>query len=290
MTTPDMGSYEYAMQFKELIAEMVTAELNRQRPTPTYATVQSINETERSCMVVINGDTVAVKAYCASIIPAAVGQIVRLEGTPGDRYIADVQGETMDNAYIPWLDIPSRGTGVTANAIDVPKYRVIRQNGLKKVQLKGRLDISGTRTLMWTMPVDARPVVNIAPILVAREYGGGSNTAQLDVLASGAVNLVGQTTTPAATTDSNRTSGALPDSISDSSAVLTTSNHTGHKHWLSDWLGGPPRDFTPDGNNGAHTHTVPAHTHGIGHDHTFNHSHTVTPPTFISLNGVEYFI
>lgn len=45
----------------------------------------------------------------------------------------------------------------------------------------------------------------------------------------------------------------------------------------------------------THTHDIDPHSHGVtgAHDHTFSggsHSHSVTTPTWVSFNGVEYFL
>lgn len=73
--------------------------INRQRPAPAYATVETIDTTNRRCTVRYLDTTdptlAAVPVSMGSISPARPGQVVRIEGVLGDRYIADVLGEVV---------------------------------------------------------------------------------------------------------------------------------------------------------------------------------------------------
>jgi hypothetical protein len=187
---------------------------------------------------------------------------------------------------------PTLASGVSAHGVDPVRYRVVVDNGTRKVQLRGAVTLSGSQTTLWTMPSDVRPLVTPTPVVCARDYLGGSNTVLLTPNPSGTMDISGVTTSPTGGAASDATTGTSSIGVTVNSFVLTTSNHTGHTHWLSDWLGGPPRDFTPDPGNGAHTHTVPAHGHGMAHTHEHPHTHTntVAHPDMVSFNGVEYFL
>lgn len=187
---------------------------------------------------------------------------------------------------------PSLGSGVTAHSIDPVRYRVVVRDGDRVVQLRGGVALSGTQTALWTMPADVRPVVNLLPLLCARNPDGGSNVAQLQVNANGTMVLAGATVSPSGGQPSNATTGTSSIGVTVNSTVFNTSTHSGHRHWLSDWLGGPPKDFTPDPENGAHSHTVGAHGHGMAHTHEHPHTHTntVAHPTWLSFNGIEYVL
>jgi hypothetical protein len=89
-----MAGYASAMEMRDLVSQLVREELSRQAPAPTYATVYSIDAPTRSCLITFPGEVTPVKATYGSVQPNAVGQLVRVEGPPGQRYIADVLGDT----------------------------------------------------------------------------------------------------------------------------------------------------------------------------------------------------
>lgn len=136
------------------------------------------------------------------------------------------------------------------------KYRVIVDNGDRKVQFKGSVNVlNSSSATLFTLPAGAIPSA-MKNIPVVRNYDGGSNVAVLEINLSGVVSLRGGTTVP---TSSNENPG--------------TNNAGDHFHDDND--GGP---FTST--NGSHFHTVNNH----------NHPNTVSYPTWLSLNGVEVFL
>lgn len=185
------------------------------------------------------------------------------------------------------------GSGFTQFTNDPFMYRLILDNGSKKIQLRGRLNISGTPSTFFTFTnVDYRPALSLGPIAIARDPNGAA-TAQLDVQANGTLNLIAATTTASSAQHGN----------------LTTSYYnTDHVHTFFD--DGQGFDGTTDPNNdstsaskytfggGVFNDGVIGGAAGDGgnspnHRHTTVsafHTHTVNFPTFISLNGVEYFI
>jgi hypothetical protein len=184
---------------------------------------------------------------------------------------------------------PSLGSGVTAHSIDPVRYRVVVRDGDRVVQLRGGVTLSGTQTALWTMPADVRPVVNLLPLLCARNPDGGSNVAQLQ--ANGSMVLAGATTSPTGGAASEATTGTSSIGTTVNSFVLTTSNHNGHSHWINgDGNHPPPNDRTE--HTGDHNHTVPAHGHGMAHTHEHPHTHTntVDHPDWLSFNGIEYIL
>lgn len=88
--TQRFGDYELALKTKEVIARMVRGEIDALRPPPKYGEVATLDP----LTVVLNGDVAAIPVSFGSIFPSAVGQVVRVEGPPGDRYITDVVGAT----------------------------------------------------------------------------------------------------------------------------------------------------------------------------------------------------
>lgn len=77
---------------RDIIERLVSRQLGQERPKPRYATVTTIDRTNRFCTVTFPGDSGAVKVAMGSIQPVAVGQTVRIAGVRGDRFIDDVLG------------------------------------------------------------------------------------------------------------------------------------------------------------------------------------------------------
>lgn len=94
--TKAMGDYTYALKFRDVIIEIIKEQIEAIRPRYQMATVISIDRINYTCMVRFPGDTTDAKVNMGSTQPAAVGQIVRVEGLNGDRYIADVMGPPYD--------------------------------------------------------------------------------------------------------------------------------------------------------------------------------------------------
>lgn len=83
-----------AQKLDKIIETKINNQLDKKRPAAKYAVVKSINNTERYAEVVYVGepDDNLVKVPFGVVGPSEVGQEVRIEGTPGDRYIAGIRG------------------------------------------------------------------------------------------------------------------------------------------------------------------------------------------------------
>lgn len=97
---PSFEEYEAALKARDTVQALVGAEMERQRPGYRYATVVSISPILNQAQVVFpeGGDPVTVQM--TAIQPSFVGQLVRIDGKPGDRFIADVFG-TASLAGVP---------------------------------------------------------------------------------------------------------------------------------------------------------------------------------------------
>lgn len=95
-----LSDYRYALEFRSELQRLVREEVERQRPRYQMATVVSIDRTNRKCVVTFPGDTTNATVSMGSVQPTSAGQVVRVEGLAGDRYISDVMGP----AYEPVLD------------------------------------------------------------------------------------------------------------------------------------------------------------------------------------------
>lgn len=89
-----MSSFEKqstATAFRDVVREMVQAEVDRIRPRYRYATVVQVTDVNK-CEIQYPGEdntVVVTMPYNARLEP---GQVVRIEGMQGDRFIANVIG------------------------------------------------------------------------------------------------------------------------------------------------------------------------------------------------------
>lgn len=82
------------------VEKKVSTELIRQRPAPRYATVVGIDTDSKIAEVSFVGEDSVVKVPYTNIAPSEIGQEVRIEGIPGDRYITAIRGLSADENKI----------------------------------------------------------------------------------------------------------------------------------------------------------------------------------------------
>lgn len=158
-------------------------------------------------------------------------------------------------------------------------YRRVMDHGSWKMQWRGGWNVSGT-TVITGLDPDYCPS-SLRSVPAARNASGLVVMAKLDFASDGSVTLAGGTLTGTTTTEGGQsTSGASPG----------TSSHGGHAHGI-DWDGSVynanHNHFGATFSGGSHNHTVDNHWHGNGNH---NHDLSVTAPTWVSFNGVEYFL
>lgn len=81
-----------AMRFRDVLRTAVRNVLDIERPPYQYATVASIDRTNRKATVKFAGEETAVTVYMGSVQPNSIGQTVRINGLRGDRFIEEVMG------------------------------------------------------------------------------------------------------------------------------------------------------------------------------------------------------
>ena len=106
----DLNDFITAQRVDKAIEKKVTTQLNKQRPVAKYAVVKSIDNNTRSAEVVYIGESDPVRIPFGLVGPNEVGQEVRIEGTPGDRYITGIRGTTRVEA------VASEASETAANA------------------------------------------------------------------------------------------------------------------------------------------------------------------------------
>ena len=129
-----LGEWSYTARFRDAVTRLVLNLLNDHRPPPRYGEVRSIDQINNSCTVRFLGGaqdgSEDVPIAMASVQPSRAGQIVRVEGLLGDRYIDDVLGESVVAGGIPigmmfeWggITIPSWAARADGSLLQVSDY------------------------------------------------------------------------------------------------------------------------------------------------------------------------
>jgi hypothetical protein len=129
-------------------------------------------------------------------------------------------------------------------------YRRVLDHGSWKMQWQGGWDPNGATTMITALDPDYRPASR-RPIICARN-ASGAVSVKMDFQTDGSVTMVGGTTGTTGTSHSTASAGF-------------------HQH--------------EENGGGDFTFFAGTHDHSIG-----SHSHSVDLPTWVSLNGVEYFL
>lgn len=153
-------------------------------------------------------------------------------------------------------------------------YRRILNHGSWQMEWRGGWNVSGTNIIAALDP-DYRPTSKRS-VLVARDVQGGSNVAQIDFTSDGKATLVGGLTSPQSAGSHTHFVDIGVDvgvSASGSSTTGGASTGTNHTHGFSVGVGGSGSgEAAGTSNSGG------------------SHQHNVNNPTWISLNGVSYYL
>lgn len=224
-----------------------------------------------------------------------VGDVVQviMQGTE-ILILGRVDSPTTATAQNGWITA-ALGSGFTNDSSDPVQYRVITDNGDRKIQLRGRCAVPSNNTSIWTMPANMRPAT-YRSIVISRDVSGGSNTAVLGVNTNGVMFLDGTTTGIKSVNSRTGMDGGFSGVVGViSQATNGPRNPTGG--FPENGLAGTGGAFFGD--------TSPAHKHGMGHDHTIvghnhpittgDHDHPITStpvsfPDSLSFHGIEYFL
>ena len=190
-----MEQYRYALEFRQTLQDLVAAEVERQRPRYQMASVVSIDRVNRKCTVNFPGDTTNAVVNMGSIQPSAVGQVVRVEGLAGDRYIGDVMGapyEATDARITALEGNPSTSTNLLSNPgfeLGMAGYNTFWQGGTNTITVDTTATnaYSGNNSFKVTqgasssnyvvLETDVMPCVPGEPILISwREKASGPAT------------------------------------------------------------------------------------------------------------------
>lgn len=159
------------------------------------------------------------------------------------------------------------------------KFRKVRDHGADKVQFKGSVS-RNSGSVITTLGADFHPASRRT--LMAARNSNGSNDVKVEVGTDGSVQLIGMGTVPDSFDSMNVSGGGWTN----------YHDHPAHSHGGSTNSADPP-----DGLANAHSHGIPStdfanHRHyvGDGHTHGLDINLSVPDPSWISLNGLEYFL
>lgn len=276
-------SQQTALEIRGIIETIADERINTLRPSSSYAVVSLIDRPNHKANVIYVGETVAVPVAMGAIEPTATGELVRIGGSIGHRYIEDVlQGTAItagaDERYAPFGG-GGGGTGTTLDSLtDVDTATNLPQSGY---------------FLGWDVPSALWMPKAHDHSTQFLSLGGGSLTGPLTVgtlnvttvLASGALTaqtLAGSGTglTNLSATNVNQgtlASGRLPATIQantqGSAAFLTT----GRTIQISgDATGSAVFDGSADINIGV---TIPTNAIALGADTTGNYVDSIVGTT-----------
>lgn len=95
--TPDntkWTDFNTASKARDVLTRLINQILEKERPGPKHAQVQSVDWVTNRAMVVYQGDAEAVPVALTGFYPR-IGQRVIVDGLPGDRHITDVMGNPL---------------------------------------------------------------------------------------------------------------------------------------------------------------------------------------------------
>ena len=93
--------FSYALKFRDVVKQIVGDEVDKTRPRYQYAAVTAINRVTSKCTVLYIGDSTPVTVSMGSTQPNSTGQIVRVAGLTGDKYIDDILGVSFVGSVQP---------------------------------------------------------------------------------------------------------------------------------------------------------------------------------------------
>lgn len=182
-------------------------------------------------------------------------------------HIAEQSAFTVSNSAGGWVRATLAAGSHGGNSNGDVYYRRILDHGSWKMQWRGGWNVSGT-TIVSGLATEYRPSSRRS--VMAARSASGLNDVKLDFETNGSVLMVGANT---GTQSASSTGDVVSNSGSTNSVdpVDNTTTVSSHSHGVV----------------GSHSHSVNSHDHGFSGG---SHSHSTSSPTWVSLNGVEYFL
>lgn len=210
-----------AARFRDIVKEMVRAELRDHKPALAYATVASVDNTNRKATVTFTGEADPVTLPIGTQRPP-VGARVRIEGETGDRYVTEVVDQRAD-VFARNLDVS--GTTTFGGTLEVAS---LTASGLITAQRFVSTGTGSTNTLVGTLSLTGSTVhtisgsVQLTGASSALQLTGASSSLSvagtLSVTGTGAQSIAGTLSLP---------TGAVTHSIAGSLTISTNATVTG---------------------------------------------------------------
>lgn len=278
---------QQSSEISQLVDQLAKPDLPFDPTTIRKGTITAFNPTNTppSVDLTLSGDdttTVSAVRYLDSYSPV-VGDTVLIVKQGTDIVVLGQIHDGSTGADGGW-QTPTPSTGFTnnGNSNGNPAYRLVVDNGDLKVQWKGSVAHTGTNTAIFAaaqVPAPYRPA-STRNMLTARDPGGGANGVGIQFNTDGSVTLIGPTTFGNVNGGNTGTATGTSGSTSINATDLSD-------YQLCGYLSLAGSDLCHAHNTtvvGAHTHTLGSHTH------TFTPTGAVADPTWISFNGIEYFL
>lgn len=284
MTPEEQAAMDAAQekQIRELAAQITQmSKLNFDPMTIRKGIIASVNDATAPPTVSINisGDTSTLVSQVRTlnnytplvnqtVLVAKQGTEIFILGSIASENPSSVPtGQTESTGWIKaTLSAGSHGGGGS----DV-YYRRVLDHGSWKMQWRGMWNVSGSWMIASAAALDEnyRPSGN-RPIACGRNTADAV-TVRMDFNSDGTVNWA---------------SDAPTLTINPSAPGGDTSTNGSHTHGISDTYGASGEFVQSDstGSSGSHSHTITVNSHFHGG------SISVASPTWVSLNGVEYFL
>ncbi|WIF20515.1 minor tail protein [Rhodococcus phage Jflix2] len=198
-----------------------------------------------------------------------------------------VLGQMMDNLSAGsngWRDVTLTTAWNQNTTLQPALARLIYDNGVRKVQLQGRVWRNtgvGTSTTLFTLPTGFAPATQRAFVVTRENLTGGANDVQLQINTSGTVTISGQQLQGPSAEHGNLTTSYYDvnhfHEQSGGGLFTGTVRYSTGGAPLDGVLGGSAQD---GGRSPNHRHTT----------NSASHSHTPSFPGWVSLDGVEFFL
>lgn len=258
----------HTAELRDLVAELLKPALSFEPATIRKATVTAVSpsSTPPTISIRMSGDTTTTISgvRIEETYSPRVGHTVLVFKQGNEIFafghIADLAGASAGGWTTPSL---AGGWSHNGNSNGNVQYRRVMDNGSWKMQWRGGGNYGGSTVLASALAAEFRPASRRT--CVASRDANGSNVVKVDFETSGAVNIVGGTTSP-----SGGSGGGGGTGFDGSFSVGS------HFHSIPTGSSGNAGGFSI----GSHNHSTSSHSHSI----------SVDSPNWVSFNGIEYFL
>lgn len=134
------SGYDTALQMRRLIEDVAAGVVNKLRPRPRYGAVQSIDDENAKCSVLLVGEIEPVEVNMTVVRPDAVGQRILVSGHSADKFISEVFGPRL----IGNRDAPSGSVSMFAGAAAPEGYLLCQGQAVSRSTYSDLFAVIGT--------------------------------------------------------------------------------------------------------------------------------------------------